>query len=281
MSVSSPSAKAALQHLNRLKPYDGWSIDRYEARAKDGTKKSLLMLRRRNIPLSDTGFEEILVDRRTGTVVGVLSSRCSTSKKKALVLIERDGSVCRRGREIDIEVSREVAGNNNTNRVRNRQETTTSGAAISSEQNKQILQYGGAILISAVVLNVFSGLIQSVSLSLSIVLVPIIVMASFTCPDMRSFDAKKELKRVYRGQHLPEDHPEKPKGWLAETTARLTATVATELASGLGYEVVHMPLGCAVFTTVKLNSVDMECYWIGAFNKWYFIMQRKLNNSQQ
>ncbi|KAL7552245.1 hypothetical protein ACHAWF_015473 [Thalassiosira exigua] len=32
-----------------------------------------------------------------------------------------------------------------------------------------------------------------------------------TCPTSDSFDGKKELKRVLRGEKLPEDHPDKPK----------------------------------------------------------------------
>lgn len=281
MSASTPLARVALHHLNLLKPYDGWSIDTYETRAKDGRIKAQLILRRRNVALSDTGFDDILFDKGTGTVVGVISSsplsvHSSIEKKKAAVLVERDGIVSRRRREINIEVAREAPHDNTHSSVHESSKKTS----ISSEQNKKILQYGGAILGSAVLLNIFSDVIQMFSLSLSFLLLPFIIIAALTCPNMTTFNAKKELKRVLRGQHLPEDHPEKPKGWLAETTARFTASVATELASGLGYEVEHRPLGCAIFTTVKLNSVDTECYWIGAFNKWYFIMQRKLNTSQ-
>ena len=37
--------------------------------------------------------------------------------------------------------------------------------------------------------------------------------------------------------HLPENHPDKPKDdWLSSTIARVTASVATELATSLGYE---------------------------------------------
>merc|ERR1712157_480233 len=141
----------------------------------------------------------------------------SSTKRKALVLVERDGLVCRRKREIEIEIIREIPHNSNKNnnhnssRVRNREEidTTTTTPTISSDQNKQILQLGGAIFILAV-------LLKALSLSLPIILVPLIVMGFLTCPDIKSFDARKELKRVFRGQHLPEDHPEKPKGWLAE-----------------------------------------------------------------
>merc|ERR1712174_181351 len=134
----------------------------------------------------------------------------------------------------------------------------------------------------SIFLNTFVDILRALLISLSILCIPIFVVGILTCPTIDSFDAKKELKRCYRGQHLPDDHPDKPKGWFAETAARFTAVVATEVASGLGYEVKHVPiLGLAIFTTVTLNSVNMECYWIGAFNKWYFIMQRKLEGKSK
>jgi len=277
MTVSSPLAKKALDHLNRIKPYDGWSLHSYKG--SDG--KSLLILRRRNIPLSDSGFEDIVYDPRTDNVLGILQSSSSSSsssslsgtKRKGVILIERGGAISRRKQVIDVEIARETSNSTES--------SSTSGSmsvsGISSEQNKQILQYGGGMILSAILVNAFSDAIQLLSLSLSVLLIPFLIIASMACPDISTFDAKKELKRVLRGQHLPENHPEKPKGWFAETTARVAATVAGELATGLGYEVTHMPLICAIFTTVKLNSLDTECYWIGAFNKWYFIMQRKLD----
>lgn len=273
MAVSSPLAKKALDHLNRIKPYDGWSLHSYKG--SDG--KSLLILRRRNIPLSDSGFEDIVYDPRTDNVLGILQSSSSSSscgtKRKGVILIERGGVISRRKQVIDVEIARETSNSTESSSM------SGSVSGISSEQNKQILQYGGGIILSAILLNAFSDAIQLLSLSLSVLLIPFLIIASMACPDISTFDAKKELKRVFRGQHLPENHPEKPKGWFAETTARVAATVAGELATGLGYEVTHMPLICAIFTTVKLNSLDTECYWIGAFNKWYFIMQRKLDTT--
>ena len=52
--------------------------------------------------------------------------------------------------------------------------------------------------------------------------------------------AKKELKRVLRGEHLPENHVDKPKGFFDQALSRINATVTTELATGLGYEVSMM-----------------------------------------
>ena len=49
---------------------------------------------------------------------------------------------------------------------------------------------------------------------LYLILLPLVYFYGLqTCPTVESFDAKKELKRVLRGHHLPEDHPNKPKGF--------------------------------------------------------------------
>ena len=65
------------------------------------------------------------------------------------------------------------------------------------------------------------------------------------CPANDTFDAKKELKRVLRGQHLPEGHQDKPAGdWLSRTVARVTASVAAEAATALGYEVSYFVSVC-------------------------------------
>lgn len=61
-----------------------------------------------------------------------------------------------------------------------------------------------------------------------------------TCPSPATFDAERELKRVLRGHYLPEDNPEKPRGWLQETMASVTASVATWI---VGIHRDHVPAG--------------------------------------
>jgi hypothetical protein len=58
-----------------------------------------------------------------------------------------------------------------------------------------------------------------------------------TCPSNESFDAKKELKRVMRGYHLPDNDPSKPKGFIGETLARVQAAATAEVAMAPGYEI--------------------------------------------
>jgi hypothetical protein len=42
---------------------------------------------------------------------------------------------------------------------------------------------------------------------------------------------------TFKSHHLPENHPDKPKDdWFSSTIARVTASVATELATSMGYE---------------------------------------------
>lgn len=61
-----------------------------------------------------------------------------------------------------------------------------------------------------------------------------------TCPTNDSFDGKKELKRVLRGEKLPEDHPQKPKGFLEKAMAKVSASLAAEAAAFAGCKIEIM-----------------------------------------
>lgn len=105
----------------------------------------------------------------------------------------------------------------------------------------------------------------------------VFVYAIMTCPPIESFDAKKELKRVLRGYHLPENDPNKPKGFIEKAYAKVTASVTTELATGMGYEVTLYPfLGAAIVAAVRVPGANMDCYWIGAFGKWRYLFQQEI-----
>jgi hypothetical protein len=66
-------------------------------------------------------------------------------------------------------------------------------------------------------------------------------------------------------------------GFLSETFARINATLTTEIATGLGYEIEMFPLaGAAYLATVRVPASKMDCYWIGACNRWYFVWSREL-----
>ena len=116
----------------------------------------------------------------------------------------------------------------------------------------------------SIVLRAFSSLL----VVYAVVLPFLYLYALSTCPSQLSFDAKKELKRVLRGHHLPESHPDKPQGFFEGLAARVAASVTTELATLPGYEVSMMPLaGAAIVTTVTVPTAKMECYWVGAFGQ--------------
>jgi hypothetical protein len=141
---------------------------------------------------------------------------------------------------------------------------------MSPEESKRLVQYGLLFLAGLIVLKVLS---DSTIGSLLVLALPLLyVYAMQTCPTISSFDAKKELKRVLRGQHLPEDHPNKPKGFLEEMAARVAATVTAELATFPGYELEVTNLGGAGWLMdVRVPAAKLQCFWIGAFNKWTYI----------
>jgi len=108
----------------------------------------------------------------------------------------------------------------------------------------------------------------------------IYIYLSSTCPLNTSFDTKKEIKRVLRGYHLPDNHPSKPRSsgvgnFIEEWTTRITASVTTELSTAIsGYSIDMIPLGwgMATYTTVDIPSpLSLHCEWIGIHNKWYHI----------
>ena len=58
-----------------------------------------------------------------------------------------------------------------------------------------------------------------------------------TCPTNESFDAKRELKRVLRGDYKADTDPSKPKNFLEKALAKVTASVEAEAAAFAGCNV--------------------------------------------
>jgi len=104
-----------------------------------------------------------------------------------------------------------------------------------------------------------------------VILLPVWWIASATLPPDRAFDAKKELKRVLRGEHLQADHPEKPKSWLAKTAYRVAASIGVEVASVGGYtqEIVYIA-NIAKIAIVTMDMTKQRFYWVGAFHKFHY-----------
>ena len=84
----STSTRLAIEHLQRIKPNDGWSID-------IKTSTSLVRLLRRNIPVTDTYFLDIHYDAiGTRNVVGILTPpRQDSTTVQGQVLVDSSGKL--------------------------------------------------------------------------------------------------------------------------------------------------------------------------------------------
>ena len=149
---------------------------------------------------------------------------------------------------------------------------------LSDEQNMELIKYAGIAIGGTMVLKA----ILSSLMTLYIALIPFVLFYALqTCPTAESFEAKKEIKRVMRGHHLPEGHSNKPKGYLEQMAARVAATVTTELATMPGYEISITTFGgIAIMANARLPTVNIEYYWIGAFGRWFYVYNRELTRNR-
>jgi hypothetical protein len=146
---------------------------------------------------------------------------------------------------------------------------------LSDNDQIKYLKYGAGAFIAYVVLQILSSILSEFLLFF-LLLPGLYFYLSSTCPPNNTFDTKKEVKRVLRGYHLPDDHPSKPRkgNFIEEWTTRITASVATELgtaAGGYSVEMIPLLLGVATYTTVDIPALSMRCEWIGIHDKWYHI----------
>lgn len=161
-----------------------------------------------------------------------------------------------------------------TNRADSSSAGPSSSGDLTLDENRQLIQYAAYVIVGAVIV---SRLIFPAMFALYILAFPLgILYLVQTCPTMESFDAKKELKRVLRGADLPDDDPNKPKGFLGITFARIGAAVTTELATGMGYQVEMVTLGVANVATVRVPSAKMDCYWVGVVGRWFYVLGREI-----
>jgi hypothetical protein len=93
-----------------------------------------------------------------------------------------------------------------------------------------------------------------------------------TCPTKESFDSRKELKRVLRGHHLAEEHPEKPKGYFQSMMARASATVTAESAILVGSKLeLTSYRGAFILAEMTVPTQKMTVYWLGIAGEWRYI----------
>jgi len=241
----------------------------------------------RNVPICDEGFEEIVLDRIEGRVVGIQVLTSKGQAGRGIVLVDKDGKICANTDDI---VTVQMANTtsfapsvdrssqrHSSSSVRSSSSTTSSTAStnemIDTISNELLIQYGlmaiGALLILKLI---FTALNMIILFALPV----IYLYASANCPSNDTFDAKKELKRVMRGAHLPEEH--QPKGFFEKGVAKLTASITTEIATSLGYEIrINDYFGIAKMASVKVPvSGPYEYYWIGIFDRWRYMGQREI-----
>ena len=149
---------------------------------------------------------------------------------------------------------------------------------LTDEQNMELIKYAGIAIGGTMILKV----ILNSLFMLYIALIPILIFYALqTCPTSESFEAKKEIKRVMRGYHLPENHPNKPRGYFEQVAARVAATVTTELATIPGYEITMTTFGgVAIMANVTIPTVKIEYYWIGVFGRWFYVYSRELTTNR-
>jgi len=286
MAKLSPHCQLVLNHLSKLKPNDGWSIEPYIS-----AKGELLMtLNRGNVPVcgyvngEQLRFKELILDSSSGCVVGVTSYiRDSKKYGKGPVLVEKDGSMTggQQQRELrvtlsDAKVSLKEFQAERANNVERASRISTSTQNKSNNMDQELVY-------KIVFLSMLAySLLRLVTSFIYFVVIPgFICYLLQTCPVVDSFEPKVEMKRVLRGDNLPENHPNKPSSsFLSQTFARVKASVSTEIATSLGYEVsLQTFYGLFIIANVRVQSMNSDLYWIGALDKWTFVYQRDLTST--
>lgn len=298
----SPRTQAALQYLRRLRPSDGYAIERYLS----SSGKVQVRLKRRNVPVSDEGFVEIVVDRSVGHVVGIQVTTSRGESGRGIVLVDKNGrprGSSSSGDTVTVRMAdasttsagsaaRDGGGPSSTpssasgsrrKNIGGRSSSSSASATgvaaaspLSDADNELLVKYGLMALGGLIALKIIFAAVNV----LSILLLPLLYLYACTnCPTTESFDAKRELKRVMRGAHLPEER--QPKGFFEQGLNRLAASVTAELATSLGYEIsVTDFAGAARMAAVKVPVADAEFYWMGIFGKWRYVGQREIAGSK-
>ena len=307
------ASRDALNHLRSVKPNDGWSIEVTE-RENDNNNDGggSLRLLRRNVPLTDHRFSDIHHDPAANTVVGVLDKDgevcqilvdgnngrpvpqknveyvdCSATYRgrRPLPKIERAAPTSSRSsfpaggsggsNRAAGSARRNSNAPNNNNNNNNNAPPGNPFSDLSEEDKDRYIKYGTYAIGGYVAFSVLSNVLGEGFLFF--LLLPCLYAYGVqTCPPNDSFDAKKEVKRVLRGHHLPDDHPHKPRrgNLLEEWTARISASVATEVgAAAGGYTTEIAPLlgGVAKHASVTLPTLGLTCEWIGCNDTWYHL----------
>ena len=260
----SNNTRLALAHLKSLSPSDGWSVEE---------KSNDVRLLRRGVALTDNYFMDLFVEP-AGRTVGILSS-----SGRGQILVDASGRPT--GKTLQLISCPSYVNGTNVNGNRSVPEPPPPSpnpyATLTDEENKSLLKYAAVAVGSIIALR----LIFDAVFYIYILAFPFLYLYGVqTCPSDESFDAKQQLKRVLRGQNLPDDHPDKPRGFFQKTLAKVNASVTTELATSLGYEVsMFSALGACKVASVTVPSVNRTFVWLGVANQWRFLFAQELQTA--
>ena len=153
------------------------------------------------------------------------------------------------------------------------QESSSGDDAVGASTNNSstLTMAVGVFVIAAVVTKILSKIV------VVLLLIVTAIYLRLTIPPKESFDAQKEMKRVKRGKHLPNDHPDKPKTWLEKKFRNVQTAVSAGLTSAVsGYDVKFIPFGIGTLAVVHdLTTGEAYC-WAGVLGDWRFELGQKL-----
>ncbi|EED96130.1 predicted protein, partial [Thalassiosira pseudonana CCMP1335] len=125
-----------------------------------------------------------------------------------------------------------------TNKSGNKTKPTPSSSSPNSQDEppppSELVNIGITLLGTLVAARILSA-VSKLATALAAPLAGLYLMS--TCPRDDTFDGKRELKRVLRGENLPENHPNKPKGFLEKALAKVSASIEAEAAAFAGCKV--------------------------------------------
>lgn len=204
-----------------------------------------------------------MVDRSAGHVVGIQVVTSGGHTGRGIILVDGNGKPRNGDSTVTVQmanVSASASGSaSRGSGSRRSQSEPASEQLLPGVDNELLLRYGlmalGAMVAFKIVLAALNVL--------TVLALPLAYLyACSRVPPNESFDAKKELKRVMRGAHLPEER--QPQGFFEQGLNRLAASVTAELATSLGYEVAMTDyFGAAKLASVKVPVASAEYYWIG------------------
>ncbi|KAL3764347.1 hypothetical protein ACHAW5_010483 [Stephanodiscus triporus] len=231
----SPRTQAALMHLRRLRPLDGYAVECYLA----SNGRNRVRLKRRDSrtsssigrPVAWSGYVRSPPRGTRGAgscwwtsaANSAAAAATTTTPSSVTVSLTNVPSGGRRG-------SGDGGGASSSSSSSTTTAANDAAATARLDANGEVLlRYGpmalGALLVLRIVLSALGG-------ALPLLVAPVAYMyVSASCPPNDTFDAKRELKRAMRGEHLPEER--RPRGILERGLNRLAASVTTELATSL------------------------------------------------